>query len=106
MFFCFKNASTSAVLATALGTVKTQPTLDRITLGLYKSAVGFAMITASTFAASAVLRRAPRFPGFSVDSATRINGFFVNRRSDNCCDFVFAKARQPSKSVSFLKMRR
>ena len=87
---------TSFVLATAVGTVNTQPTLERMTLGLYKSAVGLAIMTASTFAASAVLNKAPIFPGFSVDSAIRINGFSVNWRSANCCDFAFAKAIQPS----------
>jgi len=31
---------------------------------LYKSLLGFAIKTAATFAASAVLNRAPIFPGF------------------------------------------
>ena len=44
-------------------------------LGLYKSVLGFATITASTFAASAVRSKAPIFPGFSGASATRIKGF-------------------------------
>ena len=38
--------------------------------------LGFAIITASTPAASAVLKIAPIFPGFSGDSATRSKGFF------------------------------
>ena len=43
-------------------------------LGLYKSVLGLAIITASTFAASAVLSNAPILPGFSGASAIRIKG--------------------------------
>ena len=62
---------------TTISLVNTQPILERITLGLYKSHFGFARKTASTSAASAVRKRAPRFPGFSIPSATKINGFLV-----------------------------
>ena len=66
----------SEVDPVAIWFVKTQPTLLRMILGLYKSVFGLAMITASTFAASAVLKMAPIFPGFSGASATRIKGYF------------------------------
>ena len=42
--------------------------------GLYKSVFGLVIITASTFAASAVRNRAPILPGFSGASATKISG--------------------------------
>ena len=77
MLCCFKNAIISAVLPVAMVLVKIQPTLERILLGLYKSVLGLAIITASTFAASAVRSKAPIFPGFSGASATKINGFLV-----------------------------
>ena len=54
------------------------------------------LITASTFAASAVLRIAPTFPGFSKDSATKISGFFDSFKSDKAKDLVFAIAKIPS----------
>lgn len=54
----------SDVVPVAMLFVKTQPTLERIMFGLYKSVLGFAIITASTLAASAVRNRAPMFPGF------------------------------------------
>src|SRR5690606_41702276 len=63
------------ISATAILWVKTAPTLERIMLGLYKSVLGLAIKTASTFAASAVRRIAPMFPGFSNDSKTIISGF-------------------------------
>ena len=49
---------------------------------MYKSPFGFAIITASRFAASAVLNNAPIFPGFSNDSPTKIKGFLDNFKSD------------------------
>ena len=61
--------------------VKTHPTLERIILGLYKSVKGLAIITASVFAASAVLNKAPILPGFSGASAIKINGFFLSDKS-------------------------
>ena len=77
ILFSFRNKIMSLVLPVAIVLVKTPPTLERITLGLYKSVLGFAITTASTLAASAVLKIAPIFPGFSGASATKINGFFV-----------------------------
>ena len=47
--------------------------------GLYKSLLGFAIITASTLAASAVLNKAPILPGFSGASATKISGLIFFR---------------------------
>ena len=58
------------------------------------------MITASKLAASAVLNKAPMFPGFSGASAMRINGFgplrakFFKERS-----WVLAIATMPSVDV-------
>jgi len=75
MFFSFKKEIISKVVPVAIWFVNTQPTLDLIILGLYKSVLGFAIITASTFAASAVLNKAPIFPGFSGASAITIKGF-------------------------------
>ena len=48
------------------------------------------MITASSFAASAVRRRAPIFPGFSSDSAIKINGFVLSFRLDKDKILLFA----------------
>ncbi len=70
---------TSEVEPVAKVVVNTQPTLERIMFGLYISVLGFAMITPSIPAASAVRNKAPMFPGFSGASATKINGFlFLN----------------------------
>jgi hypothetical protein len=63
---------------------------------LYKSLFGLAIITASTLAASAVLKMAPTLPGFSIASPTNINGFFDNFNSDKASDLVLATARIPS----------
>jgi hypothetical protein len=76
LYFC-KNKIASLVLARAISVVNTQPTLDRTILGLYKSDLGLAIITASIFAASAVRNKAPILPGFSGASATRISGFLA-----------------------------
>src|SRR5690606_7717459 len=77
MLFFFRKEMISEVLPTATLLVNKQPTLLRIMFGLYKSVFGLAIITASTFAASAVRRRAPMFPGFSGASATKIRGLWV-----------------------------
>src|SRR5690606_37589847 len=66
-------------------------------LGLYKSVLGLAIITASTLAASAERSNAPIFPGFSGASATNTNGALVSNCSDvSSCDFDFATAIIPS----------
>src|SRR5690606_605185 len=99
MFMCFdfKNAIISEVVPVAIGYVNTQPTLERMILGLYKSVLGLAIITASTFAASAVLKSAPILPGFSGASATKINGFLVLKVSSlNLCALFLATAKTPS----------
>ena len=58
---------------------------------------GLAIITASTFAASAVRNNAPTFPGFSGASATSIKGFFdVRCNASSVCDFVLPTAITPS----------
>src|SRR5690554_6302872 len=87
----------SDVVPVAMLFVKTQPTLERIMFGLYKSVLGFAIITASTLAASAVRNRAPMFPGFSGASATKINGFLVLKfKCFRAHTLVFAMAITPS----------
>ena len=65
IFLFFKNMMISEVLPMAMVLVKTHPILLLMIFGLYRSVFGFAMITASTFAASAVLNIAPILPGFS-----------------------------------------
>lgn len=65
------------MLPVAIWLVKTQPTLERTKFGLYKSVLGFAIITASTFAASAVRKMAPILPGFSGASAINIKGVLL-----------------------------
>jgi hypothetical protein len=55
-----------------------------------------AIITASILAASAVLKMAPTFPGFSKDSPTNISGFLESFKSDKANDFVLAMAKIPS----------
>ena len=73
-----------------------QPTLERTIFGLYKSLFGLAIITASQFAASAVLKIAPIFQGFSNDSPIRIKGLLHNLKSDKANDLVLAIAKIPS----------
>lgn len=73
IFLFFKNVMISEVFPRAIVFVKIHPILLLIIFGLYKSVFGFAMITASTFAASAVLNIAPILPGFYRASATKIN---------------------------------
>ena len=96
MLFAFKYAMTSSVVPTAICRVNKQPTLERTMFGLYKSLFGLAIITASMFAASAVLKIAPTFPGFSNDSPIKINGFLESFKSVKANDFVFAIAKIPS----------
>lgn len=54
------------------------------------------MITASRFAASAVLNNAPIFPGFSGASAINNNGFLSSFKSDKLKLLLFAIAITPS----------
>src|SRR6056297_2943506 len=87
----------SAVVPIAMVLVKTQPTLDLIIFGLYKSVLGLAIKTASKSAASAVRNNAPIFPGFSGASATNINGLSLfSFIADNVCCFDFIMAIIPS----------
>ena len=66
-------------------------------LGLYKSVFGFAIKTASIFAASAVLNNAPILPGFSGDSAIKISGVsFLNLMFSKQKSLVFTTAINPS----------
>ena len=96
MLCSFKKAIASSEVATAICLVNKQPTLERTMFGLYISDFGLAIITASILAASAVRNKAPKFPGFSNPSATKIKGFLDNFKSDNCNDFDFAIAIIPS----------
>ncbi len=50
-----------------------------MTLGLNKSSLGSQIMMAFTWVASAVLRMAPRFPGFSGDSRIKNSGTVVSR---------------------------
>ena len=77
ILFAFKYAIISCVLPVAILFVNMPPTLLLIIFGLYISVLGLAIITASRFAASAVRKSAPIFPGFSGASATSINGSFL-----------------------------
>ena len=86
----------SKVVPVAIWLVKTHPTLERMILGLYKSVFGFAKITASRPAASAVLNKAPIFPGFSGASATKMSGFVFSFKLDRSCALLLATARIPS----------
>ena len=86
----------SSEVATAICLVNKQPTLERTIFGLYRSDFGLAIITASILAASAVLNNAPKFPGFSNPSATKINGFLDSFKSDNRKGFDLAIAIIPS----------
>ena len=54
------------------------------------------MITASIPAASAVLKIAPIFPGFSGDSATSIKGFFGRINWSKWNSFEWNIAKKPS----------
>ena len=65
--------------------------------GLYKSVLGLAIITASTLAASAVLKMAPILPGFSGASATKTKGFSLSKfKSVKSFSLDFATAKIPS----------
>ncbi len=75
VLFLFKNANASSLLQTAICLVKTHPTDDRITFGLYTSVLVSQQITAVTFAASAIRNNAPKLPGFSTPSTTKKIGF-------------------------------
>src|SRR5689334_7841572 len=57
-----------------VGTVNTAPLLARTTLGFHKSTRGSQTSKASTCAASAVRKIAPKLPGFSTASATITSG--------------------------------
>ncbi|MNE84893.1 hypothetical protein D3C80_1818370 [compost metagenome] len=96
IFFAFRKAIISSVVPVAMLLVNKQPTLERTIFGLYKSLFGLAIITASKFAASAVLKIAPIFPGFSGASATRISGLSPKFNSDRERFLDFAMARIPS----------
>ena len=87
----------SVVVPVAIGVVNTQPTLERMMLGLYRSVLGLAMSTASTLAASAVRKRAPILPGFSGASATNNSGCGLLKcsASKGCC-LTLATAITPS----------
>ena len=78
------------------GTLKIVPILARIALGLNKSVLGSAMMTASTPAASAVRMIAPKLPGFSTVSKTIINGFFLGLKLFKSAYFGIATAKSPS----------
>ncbi len=93
MSFDFKKEKTSLLVAIAIGIENRHPTLDRITLGLYKSVLRLVMIRASTFAASTVRANAPMFPGFSGASAIRISGFSFSLSTAKLCSFFCATPR-------------
>ena len=66
-------------------------------LVLYKSLLGFAIKTAATLAASAVLKSAPILPGFSIPSAIKIKGVSVlNWMFSREKSFAFVTAIIPS----------
>jgi hypothetical protein len=77
------------------GTLKMVPILARIALGLNKSVLGSAMMTASTPAASAVRMMAPKLPGFATVSKTIISGFFFGLKSFSLAYFGIATAKSP-----------
>ena len=72
MSFFVRKFITFSVLSVAICIEKRLPKLDLIVFGLYNSVFGFAIIKPSIPAASAVLNKAPIFPGFSGDSTTKI----------------------------------
>ena len=75
-----------------IGTVNNPPTLDRTTFGLYISVLGLVTKRQSMFDASAVRSIAPIFPGFSMFSTMRINGFgFLNTMEPRSKVFFFTK---------------
>ena len=67
----FSHESVSSADASTTGMQKTVPMLARTTLGLETSVFLSHTITALAPTESAVLIMEPRFPGFSIDSATR-----------------------------------
>src|SRR5688572_29374170 len=77
------QVSALADSTSTVGTVKTAPLLARITLGFHKSTRGSQTSKASTCAASAVRKIAPKLPGFSTDSATITNGDADNEISSS-----------------------
>ena len=92
-----RKSSTSGIDAEATGTENTVPLEARTTFGLPQSVTGSAAITASTPAASAVRRMAPRLPGFSRCSATTYSpGPSGCGRSASATPGVGTTARKPS----------
>ena len=72
------------------------PKLALIVFGLYSSVFGLAIINPSNPAASAVLKRAPIFPGFSGDSAIKIYGVFDSVKFFNEFSLDLTNANNPS----------
>ena len=68
MLFFLRKSIIFLVESIAICIVNKLPRLDLIVLGLYSSVLELAIINPSIPAASAVLKRAPIFPGFSGDS--------------------------------------
>ena len=86
----------SSEVAVATGTVKIAPMLERIRLGLYISVRGSHTMTASAPAASALLRTAPRLPGFSTASSTTTRGFSFTCRASRLISLQCSSAITPS----------
>ena len=66
----FSHARASSLVASTIGTENIVPVEARTTFGLCTSVVRSQTMTALAFAASALRRIVPRFPGFSMDSVT------------------------------------
>ena len=95
--YLMKVTEASKPLKEATGTENTVPLEARTTFGLPQSVTGSAAITASTPAASAVRRMAPRLPGFSRCSATTYSpGPSGCGRSASATPGVGTTARKPS----------
>ena len=73
-------AGKSTTLKCVMGTLKIARRLARTTFGFHRSTRGSHTRRASTPAASAVRRIAPRLPGFSTDSATITRGGSLGTR--------------------------
>lgn len=74
IFWVCSHLMVSSLLDATICVVKRVPWLALTTLGLNMSVTGSQTISALTPAASDDLMMAPRFPGFSRDSTTRIKG--------------------------------
>ncbi len=84
------------MLPVAIWLVNKQPTLERTIFGLYRITFWVGDNHGIQIGSIGGAQQGANISRFSGSSATRINGFFDNFKSDNCKDLVLATANMPS----------